>query len=282
MTRRWLQTPTVTFCVTLLLSGSSAIARDGQAVPAGQTREADLTRAADPDVALYIEVLAGSIRVVGWERAEVHVTGTLGNGVSGLEVDGDSAEIDIEVGLDDRHDWRRDNDNPIEASEAHLVIQVPKGADLSIETVTASIEVSDLEGPLDLESVTGAIKAHGNFSRVGVSNVNGSIEVVAIELQTGDFENVNGGILFEGGLATNSLVDLESVSGDIVLRLPADTGAEFSIESLSGKIVNEFGPEAQRARRFLPSMELDFSTGDGGASIAIESLSGNIQLLKRS
>ncbi len=46
----------------------------------------DQSRATGPNPEISVEAILGSIRVVGWDRNEVRVTGTLGSGIEGLEM----------------------------------------------------------------------------------------------------------------------------------------------------------------------------------------------------
>src|SRR5512143_2353247 len=57
----------------------------------------DEKRAASPDGLVEIESGAGSIRVIGWGRSEVAVTGTLGAGAAGLDFSGGAKKTRIEV-----------------------------------------------------------------------------------------------------------------------------------------------------------------------------------------
>ena len=74
--------------------------------------------------------------------------------------------------------------------------------------------------------------------------------------------------------------DFETVSGTIELRVPAGLAADFDAETFSGKITNELGPAPKRSGQILPSQELSFSTGSGGARISLQSFSGAIRIRK--
>ena len=73
----------------LILGLAVAVAAAGQQV--------ERTIEADPNVSVEVENLAGSVVVHGWTRAEVRVTGTLGDDVEELEITGQGSRISIEV-----------------------------------------------------------------------------------------------------------------------------------------------------------------------------------------
>ena len=50
-----------------------------------------------PGAEVSIENIAGSLTISAWEQPEVEITGTLGDGVEGIEVSSDEEGIEIEV-----------------------------------------------------------------------------------------------------------------------------------------------------------------------------------------
>ena len=269
--------------------------------------DVDARRKADPDCRVEIENMAGSVRVVGWARDEVHVTGQIGHGAEGLDISGDPDEIQIEV----------DVHGPGFHVDSDLEIHVPAGADVEIEAFNADITVSKVTGSVEANTVNGDIRVDGSRGEVDVETVNGDVEVsgtatkVVAEsvngtvrvrgasgdvealtvngellvaggmLRRGSLETVAGSIRFEGGLAPGADVDIESVSGDVELLLAPDASADIQVSSFSGEIENDFGPEAESVSRYTSEKELRFDVGDGDARISIETLSGNVYLRRR-
>ena len=87
---------------------------------------------------------------------------------------------------------------------------------------------------------------------------------------------------FEAALSARATLSVESVSGTVDLFLPARFGAEFSVSTFSGEITNELGPAAEKASKWTPQKELSFTVGSGGAHIKVETLSGAVNIHKRS
>ncbi|MDX1644742.1 MAG: DUF4097 family beta strand repeat-containing protein [Thermoanaerobaculia bacterium] len=269
------------------------------------------TLSAPPDVQISIENLSGSVRVEGWERAEIRVEAVLGGDTEGLEVEADGGEVRIEVEIPDTSRRRGRWD-----LESDLKIWAPAGASLDIETVSASIEVTGIDGELDIESVSGSIEATGGSQRADLSTVSGNIDFTGrgagvdaesvsgkvrlrgvagyvdastvsgrIDVEAGgveraDFESVSGSIEFRGLLAQGARLDASSHSGNVELMLPADTRANFEIETFAGDIHSDFGGEARRTSRYAPGRELYHSTGDA-AEITVETFSGSVYLVKK-
>ena len=213
-----------------------------------QAQEAiDQTRPASPDGNVTISNIAGSITVTGWDKGEVSVKGTLGRGTERLEFEGEGSSTTIRVVLP-KHAHN------VEGST--LEIKVPKGSRVSVNAVSADVDVTGVTGSLDLQSVSGDIvssgtsgearaqtvsgdvklKADGN--RIKAKTVSGSIHVEGKSPESLEMGSVSGGIRYEGGLAPTGSFEASTVSGEIELALPASTAAEFRISTFSGSVDN--------------------------------------------
>jgi hypothetical protein len=241
-----------------------AIALASSAAWAGES--VDVTKSASAAPTVAIENLAGSVKIHGWDREEIKVTGVLGDDTDGLDFSGGNDSFDIEVEIPDSYGRRhRDLDSDLE-------IWLPAGSSLAVETVSASIRVSGVNGRLELESVSGEvtvdgaptsadvetvsgnielsgsetlaiaesvsgkIELSGVAGRVEAATVSGSIRVEASDIEQGDFEAVSGSVRFTGALSTGARLSAESHSGSVILNLPADTSARFQVETFSGSV----------------------------------------------
>jgi len=268
--------------------------------------QVDERRPAASDGTVEIENPAGSVRVVGWSKGEVAVSGTLGRRAS-LSLTGGPRRTHVEVEVEG---------NP-HAARSDIEVRVPAGSRVSVESFAASIEVTDVTGAVtaetvngsvtvtgstevSAESVNGAVEVSGPATRVHASAVNGAVTVrggrgeldadtVNGELRvTGGgaydrahLESVSGAIRFEGDLSRHAVLEAQTVSGELELTLPAALAADFTISTFSGGVNNEFGPAVSRTGRHSPEKDVSFSTGGGGAKVSLETLSGAITLRKR-
>ena len=263
-----------------------------------------------PGAEVDIDVLSGTVTIVAGSDGVVEVTGTLGDGVESLEIDGDEDGVYIEVEYDEHYHGKQQVDTD-------LTIRVPAGVVLSVETVSASISVDGVTGELDLETVSGSVDIATMPTALDVETVSGDISVESapadsdvssvsgkIEIRAAggsiDVENVSGKTMIYGGLIDDG--DLESVSGDITCHaIPGPDGsldietmsgtitlmidstlvASFDLSTFSGSIENQVGPEPTRTSKYTPGKELYFNTGTGGPNISLESFSGSIKLITR-
>ena len=264
-----------------------AIALAGLAGGAAAQERVEQRRAVDSDATIEIENMAGSIKVVGWSKAEVEVKGTLGRGAEGLDFGGSAHRTTISVDTS--------SFNP-HAVRSDLEIRVPAGSKLQIESFSAPITVIDVSGVVHAESVSGSISVSG-AKEVDISAVQGNVEVsgatqrVHAEAVNGnvtlkdvagqlDASTVNGLLSVAGGAFDGA--QLETVSGTIRFEGALLPHAHLDVNTVSGSIRSDFGGEqVPRKHRYTSAKEQQFSTGSGGASVSIETLSGTITLRKR-
>jgi DUF4097 and DUF4098 domain-containing protein YvlB len=267
--------------------------------------EIDEQRPAAPDARIEIENMAGTTRVIGWDREEVKVTGTLGSGAEGLDLDGSRDDIEIEVEAGGLVPFNVQSDleiyvpagshieiegfaaqievskvtGVVEASTVNGSISVEADArDVSVEAVNGDLDISGATHRLEAGSVNGAVTIRGASGEVQASTVNGTVDVEGGTFERAELETVNGGVRFAGALSAAATLSVESVGGSVELVLPKDVAADFSISTFSGEIQNEFGPEAKRISQWTSEKELRFSTGAGGARVSVETLSGTVTL----
>lgn len=261
---------------------------------------------ANPQGAVEIENVAGSVDVQGWDKSEVAVTGTIGRDVERVDVHGDGNRTSVRVLLPNGSMHMRDG-------EAHLVIHVPANSSVSASVVSSELKVSGVHGALDLRSVSGTISGEGGGD-VRVNDVSGDIRFTAtaakrieareisgdLTLTGGDsdieattvsgdarltlgtvsharFKSVSGGISASLTPASDMQIDGETVSGNITLTFASEPAADYDVRALSGDIENCFGPKPIEPR-YGPGKRLTFKTGDTNARVRLSTNSGEVKL----
>jgi DUF4097 and DUF4098 domain-containing protein YvlB len=276
---------------------SAATARAGQ--------DTEQRRPAKAEGAVEITNRAGSVKVIGWDRLEVAVSGALGDGASGIELASSSDKTTIEV---------KARGNPME-TRSSVEVRVPrrsrvkvKGFELridadglagtfaasavegsvaivrgppevTIKTVSGSIDVAGPASRVQVESVNGSVNVRDAGGEVRAKSVNGSVVVVGTRFDRVHLRTVSGRLQFQGELTPQAQLDARTVNGSIELRLPASTAAEFALGTTNGRLESEFSPEPRSGVRL--DRKLTFVTGAGTARVEASSVNGSVIVKKR-
>ena len=255
--------------------------------------------------ALRVVNMVGSVVVHGWDKDTVVVRGTLGAGDSFFMGGGyTGAKMFVE------------SSNDRDPKPTRLEIWVPSRVRLWIKTATASIDVSNVAGGLDLYVVSGTIDVTGNPHELNAEAIDGDIHITgspswvraksasgAITLQgaspdaglstvsgpikvdggAGVFERtkietVTGNISFAGRLDRSGAFDFDSHSGSIDIAIPEKTAATFSVVTIAGGITNNLSRKAPISGRFGRGAELSSEESGGGAKVSVRTFKGPITL----
>lgn len=277
--------------------------------PALAAEEINRSLDAAADGMVSIENVAGSVEVRGWSRNQVEVIGELGDNVEEFVFERDGNEVLIKVRVPRRSSRDISSD---------LVVSVPEGSSLEVDTVSADIDVADVQGEQELESVSGDIAtaaygadieletvsgdievqgdnevarselgtvsgdidAQSLSGEISVGAVNGDISIIEGSFSRASLETVNGGITFHNQLLDDGRLDIETINGAVDVDFGGDISARFDVETFNGAIRNCFGPEPVRTSRYTPGRELKFSEGDGAGRVTIRTLNGSLRLCK--
>jgi hypothetical protein len=280
-----------------LLYGATAIAAGNQI---------NITRTADPKGQVEVDNVSGSVEVIGWDRPEIDVSGTIGERVErvDLNVTGDHATVRVVLPT---MSWGGDG-------SANLVIHVPQRSELRVSEVSAKLKTHDLSGEqrlrtvsgdidavlaaggsvntvsgtvtvsatgpsgaLEIETVSGGVTVNGSIPDLRVQTVSGAASAKLASVNNVRLKTISGHLDFSGSLAAGAHLEGESVSGSLDITFGATPAADFDVESHTGTIANCFGPAPQTSR-YGPGSHLVFRNQDGTAHVRLSSLSGKIQI----
>jgi DUF4097 and DUF4098 domain-containing protein YvlB len=260
---------------------SLAVALATVATGAAAQQSINETRPARPDGTVEITNLAGSVRVIAWNRNEVQVTGTLGRGAERLDftTDGDLTRIRVVLPRESRN---------VQGSD--LEVRVPAQSSPKVQTTSARIEVSGVRGAIEAKSVSGrvevdaervptlnastvsgSIRLRGSSGSVDAESVSGALEISVATPQTraktvsgsltlrelsgsAEASTVSGTATVEGGRF--SRMRLSSVSGSLRFRGDLERGGMYHLNSHSGTI------EARLPARVAADFEVSTFSGD--------------------
>ncbi len=293
------------------LVAALAVAPAASAAPATTVDE---HRAVDPQGQIEVINVAGRIEVIGWDKPELAVTGTLGRGVEKLDITTAGTRTTVRVVTHGSHGitigW-----NVTSSGEAKLVLHVPTRSSLTAQLVSSDLVVSGIAGDQDVRTVSGDVHASaqhevrihtvsgdvklgaGADSRlIDIGTVSGDLQVnggggeVTINTISGDgtikvgatsrlhLKTVSGDFGLALGLAADGRFEAESISGDLRVDFAgALPPAEYDLQTFSGELDTCTGRKGER-EGYGPTHRLNFREGAATARVRVDTKSGDVHL----
>jgi hypothetical protein len=247
-----------------------ALAPTGQAA-AQQSENFEWRGRIEAGKALEIRNVNGAIHATATTGREVVVTAVKSGRRS------DPSEVKIEVVPHDggvticavyppRHDRPNEcqpggggrNDTNNNDVEVEFTVQVPAGVAFTGATVNGDVQVRDLAGD------------------VQANTVNGDVDVTAAGLVAG--ETVNGSVHVAMGRADwTGAMEFKTVNGSITVQVPASLSAVLDASTVNGDIESDFPITVQG--KFGPR-RLHGTIGNGGRELRLETVNGGITIRK--
>ena len=298
----------------LTASSATAGAQKGVADPlkGGSRVPVERRAAMAPDASIRLAGAISSLRIIGWDRDSLVVTGTVpagaifdggvGSAPGGLsrgakffvesKTDGYPGGAALEVHVPARaRVWAKSGSADIEVTgvTGGLDLNIVGGSvtvssaprELNIESMDGNVRVLAGAAWLRVKTATGDVDVRGGSEDAGLSSVSGAIRVADGRYERGKLETVTGDIVYGGDIGYKGSVDLTTHSGRIELRLPPRPNLELDATTVTGTIQNAVTSSRPVAGREGRGMELGFSSGTGDTRVVVRSFKGNVELKPR-
>jgi DUF4097 and DUF4098 domain-containing protein YvlB len=246
-----------------------------------------------------LSLASGKITVRGWDQPEVKVVASTENGALRFDTNPNRVTLRVEQERSSRGDASYDVSVPrgtrlklqassgsvtssgsqgeVSASTVSGAIDVSGGRrDVTLESVSGPIRASQLAGDLEAQSVSGSVRAENVSGRIEAWSVNGAIRLIGVRSNDIRAQTVGGDIVYAGRVATGGTYDFEAHSGTIRLTIPRTSGAQFRLETVSGAVQSDFPIETAPAGGGRKGGRVEFTIGDGRATVTARTFSGRI------
>ncbi|MGI9091036.1 MAG: DUF4097 family beta strand repeat-containing protein, partial [Gemmatimonadaceae bacterium] len=262
--------------------------------------------AVNRDAGVKIFVPTGSIRLIGWDRDSLVVTGTIALGQHfffGVAPDGGK------FGLEESGDSL----GRVHASAAsHLDVYLPMHGSASLKAVTAdvdatgvsgwfytvsghirlrgrarTVEAEAMDGDIDIaitapwvraRTGSGALVLRGRVEDASASSISGPVTITTAGITRGRFGSVTGNVTFASTLGTGGIFEFDNHSGTIDLRLPLTATGSFQLTTVKGTIDNRLVALRPASISGGRGQALAFRIGSGGAHVTVRTFKGPIKL----
>jgi DUF4097 and DUF4098 domain-containing protein YvlB len=262
---------------------AAAVAAALMAAPAAAQEQIDRRIPTGPGGVVEINNISGTVRVVGWDRNEVQVTGELGRGVERLDLSDEGGRVVVRVVLPR---YGRNVD------DSDLEIHVPAGKDVDVHTVSADATVNGVSGRTGVQTVSGEVQVDGSPREAQVQTVSGDVQIsgvrgrVDVNTVSGDVRvdgrgieaevrTVSGDVTIAGQLDPSGTNQINTHSGDVTVTVARGGGASVEFGSFSGEVSSSV-PGGMRMQGSTRSQHLE--VGRGGPRILVHTFSGDLRL----
>ena len=207
----------------------------------------------------------GAVKVFGWDRNEVKVDAVKRAysperlREAQIKVDASATRVRIETEYP-HYQWSsRDAGRHENPATVEYTLTIPRGASVDeINLVNGALNIEGLSGSVRASSVNGRVVASGLSGAVNLSVVNGRLEATLDRL--GD----------------SSTVTLSAVNGPLVVTLPSDSNAVLQASTVHGRISNDFNLPVREGE--YVGRNLEGRLGQGGTRVRLSNVNGPINI----
>lgn len=158
-----------------------------------------------------------------------------------------------------------------------FVIRLPAGVLLDAKTVSGDVNARGVTADAEVTTVSGRVTVDGfRGEQLEARTVSGDVELRNIRGQTVQGETVSGNVSYDGPVDRQGRYEFKSLSGRVLVLLPEGSGADLRASTFSGRIRLPEVPLSDVSMR--RNSRATARIGDGGASLWLESFSGDVEV----
>lgn len=282
------------------------IAAAGLAAPAAAQQKVDVRRAVTRDVYVRLNGAFSSLRVTGWQKDSLVMTGTLprdarldganaGGGppapgvkfyIEGPTTTNASASLELFVPVGATV-WAKSGSAAIDVTgiSGGLDLNIVGGSitvsgsprELNVESMDGSVMVSGAPNWMRAKTATGDITIRGSCTDLGITTVSGTVSIRDGSFERTRIESVTGNVTFGAGVARAGSLLIDSHSGAIEMLI-GKASLDIDATTITGRITNTVTSRRPTPGREGRGEELTLSLGIGDARATLRSFKGNIRI----
>jgi hypothetical protein len=278
------------------------------ATQAGAQQKVDVRRAVTRDVYVRLNGAFSSLKVTGWQKDSLVMTGVLPResrfepamgagpgpvpglkfyieGAANTPVSG-SLELFVPVGATV---WAKSGSATIDVTgiTGSLDLNIVGGSisvagnprELNIESMDGTVTVNGAPTWMRAKTATGDVTIRGSCTDLGITTVSGTITIREGSFERSRVESVTGNVTFGAGVARAGTLLIDTHAGTIDLQI-GKASLDIDATTITGSITNSVTTRRPTPGRDGRGEELTLSLGTGEARVTLRSFKGNIRLIR--
>jgi hypothetical protein len=271
-------------------------------------QKVDVRRAVTRDVYVRLNGAFSSLKVTGWQKDSLVMTGVLPKesrfepamgsssapaagmkfyieGASNAAISG-SLELFVPVGATV---WAKSGSATIDVTgiTGGLDLNIVGGSisvtgnprELNIESMDGGVTVNGAPNWMRAKTATGDVTVRGSCTDLGITTVSGTVTIRDGSFERTRVESVTGNVTFGAGVTRAGTLLIDSHSGAIELQL-GKASLDIDATTITGSITNNVTTRRPTPGRDGRGEELTLSLGIGDARATLRSFKGNIRLIR--
>jgi hypothetical protein len=277
-------------------------------VNAHAQQKVDVRRAVTRDVYVRLNGAFSSLKVTGWQKDSLVMTGVLPKesrfepamgsssapapgvkfyieGASNAPISG-SLELFVPVGATV---WAKSGSATIDVTgiTGGLDLNIVGGSisvtgnprELNIESMDGGVTVNGAPNWMRAKTATGDVTIRGSCTDLGITTVSGTVTIRDGSFERTRVESVTGNVTFGAGVSRAGTLLIDSHSGAIELQI-GKASLDIDATTITGSITNNVTTRRPTPGRDGRGEELTLSLGIGDARATLRSFKGNIRLMR--
>lgn len=210
-----------------------------------------------------LENINGSVHISAWDRNEVKVDAVKRAwskqrlDEAKIKIDARDNSISVRTEYPEHNHTFWNDGHHDEPASVEYTLTIPRNARLdSVSLVNGNLDLDGLTGEIKASCVNGKLAAHKLGGRTELSTVNGKLEASLDRLV--------------------SPVEVSSVNAAVLVTLPSDAKAQLEATTVNGAISDDFGLLVTK-HRFV-GRDLRGELGGGGPQVRVSNVNGRIEI----
>ncbi len=284
-------------CVLAIAAGLAAL----PFAPRAHAQTLDTTLAVRAGARLELQNISGTVQIRGTRRQDVRVHASFDR--ARIEIDASPTHIEIRTvprhGMGDV-DYTIDvpaelgltvnavqsdidvrdvcGEAELQSVSGEVTLTCARGI-VSVQSVSGDVTVGDVRGRLDATAISGGLTVSNSRADVTAHSVSGDVTLDRVDGQDLSAETVSGEISFAGPIHEGGRYRFQSHNGDLTIRPDGALNATVEVSTFSGDLESDYPVTlTPGGRTRMSPREFEFTVGNGNARLSLGSFSGTIYL----